>query len=233
GLGKSSGNGVLATAYEFSLEAGAAPDEVALVLRLNGTAKVFSTDIHFSFDPNRLTPLGMETTNLSNAMSAQSRLGSRTISVALAGTEAVSSEGDLVRIIFRTNQQFRDLSEASISFTKFMLNEAQLLTGVETSAQIPTVFGLDQNYPNPFNPTTMIRFQLPTAGSVTIAIYDMLGREIRQLVNGDQPAGYYSIVWDGKTASGSPASSGVYFYRISAKSDRGDFAMVKRMLLVR
>jgi flagellar hook assembly protein FlgD len=92
---------------------------------------------------------------------------------------------------------------------------------------------LDQNYPNPFNPETTIRFQLPMPSSVTIAVYDMLGREVRSLVSGNQDAGYHSIIWDGRTNAGQHAASGVYFYRIHAQGGGSEFSTVKRMLLVR
>ena len=61
-------------------------------------------------------------------------------------------------------------------------------------ASIPDVFALHQNYPNPFNPTTQIRYDLPEEQNVTIAIYDVMGRNIRTLMNVNQTAGYHSFV---------------------------------------
>jgi hypothetical protein len=103
-------------------------------------------------------------------------------------------------------------------------------TGVanETSA-LPTQFALDQNYPNPFNPSTSIRFALPQQAQTSLVIYDMLGREIRTLVNNTMNAGNYQMVWDGRNNLGVQAATGVYVYRIQA----GSFVSVKKMMLLK
>ncbi|MFQ5638273.1 MAG: FlgD immunoglobulin-like domain containing protein, partial [bacterium] len=93
----------------------------------------------------------------------------------------------------------------------------------------PGDFVLSQNYPNPFNPETTIRFQLPKTGLAALKVYDILGREIRVLVNRDLTAGSHSVLWDGRDRSGSPVASGVYFYEMRA----GDFREAKRMSLIR
>ncbi len=92
------------------------------------------------------------------------------------------------------------------------------------TAQIPTKFSLSQNYPNPFNPTTKINYALPNASKVSIKIYDILGRVVKQLVNEFKDAGYYSEIFDGTNLA-----SGVYFYRIEA----GKFVESKKMVIVK
>jgi hypothetical protein len=89
---------------------------------------------------------------------------------------------------------------------------------------IPTVFNLFQNYPNPFNPTTKIEYWVPTAGKVTLKIYDLLGREVEKLVDQVQEAGKYEVQWNA-----SNYSSGVYFFNITAGSNNS----VKKMLLLK
>jgi hypothetical protein len=79
--------------------------------------------------------------------------------------------------------------------------------------ELPLNFALSQNYPNPFNPTTTIMYQLPEFSNVKLSLYDIIGREVVLLVNGNQPAGYYGVVLD---ASG--LASGVYIYRIDTKN---------------
>jgi thermitase len=81
-----------------------------------------------------------------------------------------------------------------------------------------------QNFPNPFNPVTEISFSLPVAAKVTIDIYNVLGQRVTTLVDRSLPAGEHSATWDG-----SAASSGVYFYRITA----GEFTATKKMMLVK
>ena len=96
---------------------------------------------------------------------------------------------------------------------------------------IPTVYELYQNYPNPFNPTTTIKFALPTQSQVSVTIYDILGREVKELVNDKLQAGYYHFTWDATRFA-----SGVYFYRIEAQSLSGDkksFVEVKKLLLLK
>jgi len=88
---------------------------------------------------------------------------------------------------------------------------------------------LTPNYPNPFSPRTSVRFALPSRGHVDLAIYDVAGRLVRQLVDGELGAGEHAVSWDGQDASGADAASGVYFCRLRA----GDVTEVGRMALVR
>jgi len=106
-----------------------------------------------------------------------------------------------------------------------------VVTGVESqlAEALPVRFELHQNHPNPFNPETTIMYALPTAGRVVIKIYNMLGKEIRTLVDENQSAGYKSVVWDGKTDSGQQVSSGVYVYKLSAGGEQH----FKKMLLIK
>ena len=96
-------------------------------------------------------------------------------------------------------------------------------------APIPESFGLSQNYPNPFNPETVIEYQLPAAGRVSLKIYDMMGREVRTLVQGEQPAGYHRVQWDGRDQDGKKLNSGVYLYRIEA----GSFSQTRKVVLLK
>jgi hypothetical protein len=92
------------------------------------------------------------------------------------------------------------------------------------NSNMPKEFNLSQNYPNPFNPVTKINFAIPKSGFVTLKIYDILGREIKTLVNEVKQPGYYTVDFNG-----SSLASGVYFYRIVA----GNFINVKRMILIK
>jgi hypothetical protein len=103
------------------------------------------------------------------------------------------------------------------------------ITSVEEEEVLPTVFGLEQNYPNPFNPTTTIKFSLPESHFVSIKIYNMLGQEVRTLVNDQRNQGTYNVVWNGKDNYGNQVASGTYIYRISA----GDFVSTKKMVLLK
>jgi hypothetical protein len=107
------------------------------------------------------------------------------------------------------------------------LNFVGVVTGNEsnsTVSNIPQSFSLSQNYPNPFNPSTNVEFGIPELGFVSLKIYDMLGQEVKSLVNETKPAGTYKVTFD---ASNLP--SGVYYYQIQA----GEFVETKRMLLLK
>jgi hypothetical protein len=95
---------------------------------------------------------------------------------------------------------------------------------VNEITELPKEFELLQNYPNPLNPTTIISYQLPVNSFVTLNVYDVIGREVRTLVNGPKASGSYTIQFDG-----SDLPSGVYFYRLRA----GDFTSVKKLILLK
>ncbi|MCH7575593.1 MAG: T9SS type A sorting domain-containing protein [Candidatus Marinimicrobia bacterium] len=84
----------------------------------------------------------------------------------------------------------------------------------DRSRGIPSEYVLSQNYPNPFNPSTTINFSLPESGQVKLAVYNLLGQEVRQLVSGDLSAGNYRAIWSGMDNTGRKVSSGLYFYRL-------------------
>jgi hypothetical protein len=101
----------------------------------------------------------------------------------------------------------------------------QLTTTVDiASVQLPTQFSLAQNFPNPFNPVTMIQFSLPVASPVSLTLYDVLGREIKRMVDDVFDAGVHSYRFDGGSLA-----SGLYYYRIAA----GSYSNVKKMILVK
>jgi len=94
----------------------------------------------------------------------------------------------------------------------------------QIGTEIPDKFELSQNYPNPFNPVTTIRFALPKAGNVVLKVYDILGKEVEVLHNGNLSAGYYKISLDAKNYA-----SGMYFYKI----ETDNFTDIKRMMLIK
>jgi parallel beta-helix repeat protein len=93
-----------------------------------------------------------------------------------------------------------------------------------TTTVTPSVYALSQNYPNPFNPTTTITYQLQKSGYVSLKVYDMLGREVVTLVNGNKQPGSYSAIFDA-----SRLSSGTYIYRLQA----GSFTETKKLVLLK
>jgi hypothetical protein len=102
----------------------------------------------------------------------------------------------------------------------------------KTRPQEPMIL---QNYPNPFNPTTQIKFALPQESIVRLTVFNILGQEVATLVDGPQPAGYFTVQWDGRNRFGNSAASGVYFFRLKATATNGTaaFANIKKMLVLK
>ena len=89
---------------------------------------------------------------------------------------------------------------------------------------VPEAYSLSQAYPNPFNPTTTLSFAIPIDSEVILSIYNLQGREISSLINGNMEAGYHSIVWDANSYA-----SGVYFVKMMA----GEYVNTQKLMLIK
>jgi len=94
----------------------------------------------------------------------------------------------------------------------------------ENVTQVPDNYSLSQNFPNPFNPSTTIKYAVPKSGLVNLKVYDIMGREVSELVNGFRSAGFYLVDFNaGKL------SSGIYYYKLVSDN----FTDVKKMILIK
>ena len=148
---------------------------------------------------------------------------------------AVSGHGLLAEFTFETlgaaisDQAYFELRQAFVKGAgeDGDVREVHHLTSTQL---VPQQFFLGANYPNPFNPSTQIRFALPEAATVELAVYDVLGQHVRTLVADEQySTGYYGVFWDGKNELGQDVGSGIYFYRIRTPV----FQQTGRMTLVK
>ena len=101
--------------------------------------------------------------------------------------------------------------------------------GSISEAPSPQSFQLHAAFPNPFNPITNLRYDLPKQTQVILTVYDMLGREVTQLVNTTQEAGFKSVLWDATDSYGKSVSAGVYLYQIRS----GEFVQTRKMVLLK
>ncbi len=101
--------------------------------------------------------------------------------------------------------------------------------GIEDDLGIPTQYNLAQNFPNPFNPTTNIAFDIPEHGQVAITIFNLIGQQVRTLMNDQMVAGRYHVEWNGLDNAGNAVASGVYFYELRSEN----FIARKKMILLR
>jgi predicted outer membrane repeat protein len=173
--------------------------------------------------------------------------------VTITWTLAQAGE-DLTCSVFRTearNGEYIELPAAAIAREglAFTLNDAGFDPGTayryrvdvsdsegrkvlfETSRIVTPALplGLSQNFPNPFNPSTTISYYLPEDSPVTLAVYDVSGRRIADLVGKTEKKGRYSVTWNGKEEAGGSVASGIYFYRLAA----GNETVSRKMILMR
>ena len=104
--------------------------------------------------------------------------------------------------------------------TVLQFTETDTTVFVDEPGQIPNKLVLHQNYPNPFNPATVIHYDVPETAPVRLVIYDILGRNIRTLVNGVQEPGYKTVTWNGADDGGRPVSAGMYIVTMASGSHR-------------
>lgn len=104
------------------------------------------------------------------------------------------------------------------------------ITSIDRASELlPSSFELEQNYPNPFNPATTIQYGLPQASRVNLRVYNLLGQQVKTLVDHEvKQAGYHAAIWDGRNGAGNIVASGVYLVRMQA----GDFVRTRKMVWV-
>ncbi len=126
-------------------------------------------------------------------------------------------DGRLAKIANTENEEYKFLADYKTG------NEVSV-TSIGDKENIPLSFELKQNYPNPFNPSTIIKYQIPQNGFVTLKVYDILGNEVATLINKQQQAGVYQVNYNA-----SKLSSGIYFYQLKT----GSYVDTKKMILLR
>ena len=143
-----------------------------------------------------------------------------------------SKEEQTASFTFAVDKTAEIKKEHTLSFSITDKTGQSWIKDITVRVAPPSTYELYQNYPNPYNPTTTIEYQLPgtsTRYNVTLKVYDITGREIMNLVNEQQAAGYYQ-----KTFNASRYASGVYFYRLVASDDQNKkHVFQKKMMLIK
>ncbi len=206
--------------------------EIEAVVRLKASG-VFATQFTVAYDSAAFRPLTVLKTLGSDSLQMAWHADGARVRVAMAGTQAVSPDGEWAIVRFESLRSNASVSD--IRVTEFLVNEAGIATSAEdVTAEVPTSFGLDQNFPNPFNPSTSVRFQLPVDSRVTMKVVDILGREVATIVAGDLAAGFHQTTWNGTDAFGRLASSGMYLLVMQAEPANGQpFRSVRKMILTK
>ncbi|MBN2028606.1 S8 family serine peptidase [bacterium] len=127
-------------------------------------------------------------------------------------------------------------STASSNYDGWLIDDIQIVEVVQTGIPeiaaedaVPDQFYLSQNFPNPFNPETNIRYQLKVRGPVAITIHNALGQRVKTVVNEVQPAGRYTVIWNGESDSGAMVGSGIYFLRMETPG----FVQTRKMVFLK
>jgi len=106
----------------------------------------------------------------------------------------------------------------------FENNQLYIVSSLTEAVALPQTFSLDRAYPNPFNPTTTLSFAIPVDSEVSLSIYNLQGREVSTLINGNMDAGYHSVIWNADAHA-----SGIYFVKMVA----GDYISTQKLMLVK
>jgi len=147
----------------------------------------------------------------------------------VSACKLIVSDNDEIIIAGTANYDFTDLMGGGF-YKAFVAKYTQTLSNyVDDMRSLPQHPTLNHNFPNPFNPTTNISYTLPVDSDVSLIVYDVLGREVRNLATGIHAAGSYIVSWDGMTDGGHSVSAGIYFARLS----NSDCSQTIKMLLVK
>ena len=122
-----------------------------------------------------------------------------------------------------------DLIAAGVRAVWLLVNDAASAVHEHEGPALPRAYKLEPNFPNPFNPVTKIEFAVPEPAQVRLDIFNVLGRRVVTLVDAPMQAGFHERTWDGRTADGAPAPSGIYFYRLRA----GAFSATRKMIMLK
>lgn len=225
--------------HEWAMVDTSGNDKVAACQTCHGSGITKFTDIMASYDydhDGKIEPVQTEVQGLLAQLKAKLPIDVTTGEPTLAIKDSLLVKGnfkaiaDIYDYTFVTND-----GSMGVHNTKYAVSILQKALGYyptyvnKTDGKAPSSYELGQNFPNPFNPTTTISFSVPKQEYVVLVIYDMLGKEVNRLVDGQMSAGTFRTTWNGDTKNGQKVSSGVYFYRLQA----GAFNAVKKMLLLK
>ncbi|MFQ6092431.1 MAG: DUF6073 family protein [bacterium] len=219
-------------------------ERILLPVSVEAGEAISGVQFTLSYNASRLTPLTPQLTERSAEMELASNAVDGELMVliySLEGKAIPAGHGPIVQVPFKVADfgrrtldfglEFKEVIVAGEDCCRALPVEVRPIT-VKFDRTAPEDYALHQCYPNPFNPVTSIQYSVISDQSpphVTLKIYNLLGQEVRTLVDEPKEPGYYTVTWDGRDEEGDDASSGVYFYRLQA----GSFVSTKRMVLIR
>jgi hypothetical protein len=150
----------------------------------------------------------------------------------LSGKTINTGSGTILNLPAEVNSSVQKPEQLNLSISEvYMADKGAALISVENASALPKAFQLKQNYPNPFNPNTTIEFIIPAEAPVhtTLKVYNLLGQEVKLLIDEVKTPGNHQVIWDGTNSFGEKVSSGIYLYRMVAEN----FKDTKKMVLLK
>ena len=175
-------------------------------------------------------------TRWADTTTAAADAGSYTNFVGMHGGSSQSIINDTISLYLPQDSLYFDVVFTSytgqnngggFSYIRTSVNNSEL--DMDDEYLLPDKYALQQNFPNPFNPRTTIHYELPNQELVKIIIFNLLGHQVKRLVDGFRGAGVNSIVWDATNDHGQPVSAGIYIYQLQA----GGFLQTRKMILLK
>jgi uncharacterized protein (TIGR02145 family) len=204
-------------------QVGVEVESLYLNINVDSLARVGAGELLIAYDPLALefkNAVAAQHANWIVLASASETEGILRINLADFSTDLTLGSA-LASIEFRTLQDV----ETSINWQADIRDRSGMIwekasgqTDFSTVPPLPIVFALHQNFPNPFNPTTTVRYDLPEDSRVRLTVYDIQGREVTIISNDIQPAGFRSIIWNGRDSHGRSVAAGMYFLRLDTPS---------------
>ena len=183
--------------------------------------------------PPQLKFNGIQKSGFSENFLIQHELTENVLRLAGAGTDNSGTQQRLI-LSFQLNSAPNPEQAMPIRIIDYCYNDSPVYSinhplAWASATEIPEKFDLLPNYPNPFNAGTIIRYQLPEKSRVTVKVFNSLGQAVRTVVDQQNQAGYFEVVWDGKDDNRRTLSSGIYLCHFQA----GQVHQVQKMVLLR
>lgn len=212
---------------------------VDIPVYLEDGSNIYSFEGELRYNPDALVFDSLSWNGTIEDFTIETVLDSGSMRFAAAGTQPDGEDVTFVQLHFTVQGDFTG-DTTMVTLSKFRFNEGPVLINstqsilstalwVEREMGIPDEFALHQNYPNPFNPLTKIQYDIPKKTDHRLVIYDILGRTVKTVAEGEIKPGYYEVTWDGTDSYGVQVSTGVYFYRLKTE----EFTDVGKMIFMK
>ena len=202
-----------------------------LVISLPENIKASEFLIDYNFGSDESFPFSLKTTKNNDIMTLQKTYegSNKILHISAYNSTSKSKSSEVIRL--KINSESESGLNFSIGYKVIGVSDMVVAKGISELTFFPTPkeYALMQNYPNPFNPSTNIKYQLVNSGDVSLVIFDIMGREVNNIINAYKTAGYHSLTWNGQDRNGEQMAAGIYFYMIRVNN----FKQVRKMILLK